>query len=226
VHRINDNFLHNPKHWFDRETWGERDETLAMLKGLEEEGIGVKLTNPSGPIVVKFPKRNHKKIIVIDDRIAYIGGINFTEHNFEWHDMMLRIEDPELTRFLKSDFLATWDGVHSNTSRKFDDLEIYRLDGATNRKGLQPIIDMIGSARESIHIISPYIAFPFYEPLRKAIANGAEVVLIAPDNNNWSTMREYMIWESVNANRQPLSDRWVLELRFPGDAGGRCGNHR
>ena len=100
VHRINDNFLHNPKHWADKEIRRERDATLAMLKALEADGVGVMLTNPSGPIVVKFLRRNHKKMVVIDDRIAYIGGINFTEHNFEWHDMMLRIEDPELSRFL------------------------------------------------------------------------------------------------------------------------------
>jgi len=202
IHRINDHFLHNPKRWFGghSEFLAERDETLAMLGRLEADGVGVKLTNPSGPLVSSFLRRNHKKMVVIDNRIAYIGGINFTEHNFEWHDMMLRIEDPELTEFLRDDFLETWQGNHGNTSRKFgDDIELFRFDGRTNRRAFQPIIDIISSARKSIHILSPYIAFPFYAALRKAIANGARVVLITPDNNNWVTMKKYVIWESVRA---------------------------
>ncbi len=200
IHRINDHFLHNPKHWFYKEIWEERDETLAMLRGLEADGVGVKLTNPSGPIVASFLRRNHKKMVVIDNRIAYIGGFNFTEHNFQWHDMMLRIEDSELAEFLKDDFLATWQGEHANTSRKFgDDIELYRFDGRTNQTTFEPIIDMIGSAKKSIYILSPYIAYPFYAALRKAITNGAKVVLITPDNNNWRTMKKYVIWESVRA---------------------------
>ena len=199
VHRINDNFLHSPKHWFDKGIRDERDATFDMHKQLEKAGVGVLLTNPSGPIVVNFLRRNHKKLVVIDDRITYIGGLNFTEHNFAWHDMMLRIENPELTRFLKEDFLSTWEGQHSNTSKKFGDIELYRFDGYTNRKTYQPLLDLMAQAKKSIYIVSPYIAYPFYEPLRTAIGNGAKVVLLAPDNNNWRTMREYMIWESVRA---------------------------
>lgn len=199
VRRINDNFLHNPKHWFNKAVWQERNDTLAMLKRLDGSGVGVKLTNPSGPLSVKFLKRNHKKIMAIDDRIVYIGGLNFTEHNFEWHDMMVRIEDADLTRFLKEDFLTTWKGNHANTTRRFEDIELFRFDGVNNRKTFQPILDLIAGAKRSIYVISPYIAFPFYEPLRKAIANGVKVVLIAPENNNWITMREYLIWESERA---------------------------
>ncbi len=199
LHRINDNFLHNPKHWFDTGLRKERDKTRAMHGALEKKGIGVRLVNPTGPIGVKFLKRNHKKIIVVDDRVAYIGGMNFTEHNFAWHDMMLRIEDPKLTQFLKNDFLETWGGRNANTSHSFDGMQLYRLDGVTNRKAFQPIIDLIASAKESVYIISPYIAYPFYEALRKAVEAGAKVVLVTPDQNNWRTMREYVIWESVRA---------------------------
>ncbi len=201
-HRINDHFLHNPKRWFggQKEFLPERDETLAMQRGLEADGVGVKLTNPSGPVCTSFLRRNHKKMVVIDNRITYIGGINFTEHNFEWHDMMLRIEDAELTKFLKNDFRETWQGKHGNTSRKFgDDIELFRFDGTTNRTTFRPIIDLIGSAKKSIYILSPYIAYPFYGALRKAVGNGAKVVLITPDNNNWVTMKKYVIWESVRA---------------------------
>jgi len=204
-HRINDNFLYNPKHWFDKSLRDERDETLAMFRDLETNGVQVKLANPSGPFAVRFLHRDHKKIIVIDDSVAYIGGINFSEHNFAWHDMMCRIEDPALVRFLKEDFDCTWRGEHANTSRKFNGLELYRFDGKSNAKTFQPILDLIGGAKESVYIASPYIGYPFYDALRQARANGAKVVLITPDLNNWGFMREYVIWESARSD---------IDLRF------------
>ncbi|MDH3214922.1 MAG: phosphatidylserine/phosphatidylglycerophosphate/cardiolipin synthase family protein [Candidatus Krumholzibacteria bacterium] len=199
-HRINDNFLHNPKHWFDRELRKERDDTLAMIADLRGEGVGVKLTNPSGPMAMRFLHRNHKKIIVIDDRIAYVGGINFSEHNFTWHDLMFRIEDAGLARFLKDDFLDTWSGKHANTSKRFDNVEIHRFDGKNNHESYKPILAMIASARKTIYIESPYVAYPFYDALRRARANGVRVILITPDLNNWGVMREYVIWESARAD--------------------------
>ena len=50
VRRINDHFLHNPKHWFNKAIWQEREDTLAMLEQLKSDGVSVKLTNPSGPL--------------------------------------------------------------------------------------------------------------------------------------------------------------------------------
>jgi cardiolipin synthase len=198
-HRINDKFLHSPMHWFDADLRKERDKTLVMHADLEKKGVHVKLANPSGPVVVKFLRRNHKKVVVIDDHIAYIGGMNFTEHNFAWHDMMLRIESPDVNRFLKEDFLETWKQNNANTSRTFGNIQLYRFDGTTNRKTFKPILDLIASAKQSIYIISPYIAYPFFEALRKAVKGGAKVVLLTPDLNNWPTIREYVIWESTRA---------------------------
>ena len=59
----------------------------------------VKYGNPFGFSPRGWLTRNHKKLIVIDDRITYIGGINFSEHNAAWHDMMLRIDDVAVGRF-------------------------------------------------------------------------------------------------------------------------------
>jgi cardiolipin synthase len=203
VHRINDHYLHNPKHWFRKDLRLERAATLQMMRNLEHGGVGVKLANPSGPFTIRVLDRNHKKIAVVDDRVAYIGGINFSEHNFAWHDMMLRIEDADVTRFLAEDFEATWRGENLNTSRAFEGIEMYRFDGLTNPKAFQPILDLIANARESVFIVSPYITYPFFEAVRRARSNGAKVVLIAPDDNNWGVLREYLIWEAA---------RWDVDL--------------
>lgn len=199
IKRINDKFLPLPTNWFNREIRRERDKTLAMFEDLKANGIDYLLTNPTGLINEYWLHRNHKKIIAIDDRVAYLGGFNFTDHNFEWHDMMVRIDDPEVVRFLKDDVQHTWRGINKNKSRKFDGMEIFRFDGRTNRKTFQPIMDLMSNARESIYIISPYITYPFWDLLRKARANGARTVLIAPEVNNWKFLSEYSEWESIRS---------------------------
>jgi cardiolipin synthase len=170
-----------------------------MIERLEAGGVGVLLANPSGPITIHFLFRNHKKLAVIDDRISYIGGINYSDHNFEWHDMMLRIEDEGVARFLAEDFDATWSGISHTAPGRFDGIEIHRFDGRHNRKGFEPVLDLIRGARDNVTIVSPYITYPFFGALNEAHKRGVKVTLIAPDNNNWNVLWEYVVWETTKS---------------------------
>src|SRR5258708_17859313 len=91
---LSDRFRYLPANLLDEELRDEARETSAMIACLKRAGVAVKFTNPYGPSPRRVLSRNHKKLIVIDEAIAYIGGINFSEHNAAWHDMMLRIDDP------------------------------------------------------------------------------------------------------------------------------------
>ncbi len=198
-HRINDKLLCNPKNWFDASLRKERDETFSLVDVLESNGCKFKLTCPSGFLLSRFLHRNHKKIVVIDDRVAYIGGINFAEHNFEWHDMMLRIEDPSVARFLRDDFLKTWDGKEEAAHGRYGGIDMFGFDGATNERAFEPILEMIGGAKESIYVMSPYVTYPFFGAFRRAVKNGARVTLVAPVENNWAFLKQYATWESARS---------------------------
>ncbi|MCL2335076.1 MAG: phosphatidylserine/phosphatidylglycerophosphate/cardiolipin synthase family protein [Endomicrobia bacterium] len=51
---------------------------------------------------------DHRKVIIIDGKIAYAGGMNFgEEYRFFWHDMMFRFEGPIALK-LEDDFRKTW----------------------------------------------------------------------------------------------------------------------
>ena len=193
---INDRFLYTLKNIFDTELQAEKTQTMNMIKGLNREGVNVKFTNPFGPILNKFPARNHKKMILVDDHISYIGGINFSEHNFDWHDLMIRLEDTEINGFLKKDFLKTWDGEHVYSEKAFDKFHFYLFDGFNNESSFSVIFDLIDEAQESICIQSAYISFPFYEKLRMAIGRGVKVTLIAPEKNNRSIIGHYTLYEA------------------------------
>jgi cardiolipin synthase len=198
-HRINDKLLCNPRNWFNASLREERAKTFSIVDRLTSNGVGFKLTGPSGFLLSRFLHRNHKKIVVIDDRVAYIGGINFSEHNFDWHDMMLRIEDPAVARFLRDDFVKTWDGREKRTHGQHRGIDLYGFDGVTNERAFQPILDMIEEARESIYVTSPYVTYPFFGGFRRAVRNGARVSLVSPKKNNWRLLKEYGMWECARS---------------------------
>ena len=91
----NDRIIPGPA-WFDRSFRREVMLTHRWARRLRDGGAAVRFGNPIGPSPVKLLRRNHKKLALIDETVAYLGGINFCDHNFAWDDMMFRVEDDEL----------------------------------------------------------------------------------------------------------------------------------
>ncbi len=194
---INDLFIYGPANLFNRELQAEVKETGAMIEGAKQRGMQIRFMNPVGFLFHKFPQRNHKKLVLIDDRIVYFGGMNFSDHNFDWHDMMIRIEDPKIAAFFKEDFLSDWDGINKKSSAVFNDTEIYVTDGKSNEESFEPVIKLIQGAKKSIVVESPYLAFPFYEHLEKAASGGVKVTIISPEHNNSNNIKKLAISESA-----------------------------
>ncbi|PYS32000.1 MAG: phosphatidylserine/phosphatidylglycerophosphate/cardiolipin synthase family protein [Acidobacteria bacterium] len=196
---LSDRFRYSPANIFDEELRHEARETERMIHKLKGAGVAISFTNPYGLSPRKLLSRNHKKLIVIDKTTAYIGGINFSEHNAAWHDMMVRIEGTDAVTFLREDFLSTWNRKDQIAGRQFDDIELFTLDGRRNRAGFGRILDLIDAAQDSIFVASPYITFPFYERLRAAARRGADVKIVTPEQNNWSCFANYARRESARS---------------------------
>ena len=170
--------------------WG-RDATLreeagatrAMFADLAAAGVAVRRTNPVGPLAWNWPGRNHKKLIVADD-VAWIGGINFSDHNFAWDDLMLRIEGAGEADWLADDFAATAASRPAAARARWPGLTLLSLDGRTNRLGFAPVFEAITGALSSITVVSPYLTFPFTDHLAGAARRGVAVDLITPGASN------------------------------------------
>ena len=71
----------------------------------------VRFTNPRAHLlkfVTSLNYRNHRKIVVIDGKIGYTGGMNLNDNYFErWRDTHLRIEGPAVAS-LQYAFLDSW----------------------------------------------------------------------------------------------------------------------
>ena len=189
---ISDRFIWSLAYLTDRGFRAEVLATYAMFRGLKADGVGVRLTNPMGPLLSGFAFRNHKKLIVADD-VAYIGGINFSDHNFAWGDLMLRIEGGKAPDRLAADFLDTYAGQSRGWTEDFGDLTLYGFDGRDNRAGFQEIIAEIDRAAREVCLVSPYLTFPFVDALARATARGVAVRLITPLKNNKPSVRDYLL---------------------------------
>ncbi|HYX30055.1 MAG TPA: phosphatidylserine/phosphatidylglycerophosphate/cardiolipin synthase family protein [Pyrinomonadaceae bacterium] len=196
---ISDRFKYSPANLFDGELRDEARATRSMMDALRAHGVELKFTNAYGLTPRSLLSRNHKKLIVIDNRAAYIGGINFSEHNAAWHDMMIRIDDHDVVRVIRDDFDATWSGKDLFAAELFDDLELLTMDGHGNRAVFQRVIDLIDGAEDSIFVESPYITFPFYERLREAARRDVDVKIVTPLLNNWSYFANYARLESARS---------------------------
>jgi cardiolipin synthase len=196
---LSDKFRYSPANLFDRELRSEARSTAEMFREIKHAGVELKFTKAYGVTLRRLLSRNHKKLIVVDNTTAYFGGINFSEHNAAWHDMMLRTDDADAVAFLREDFLSTWMGRDRVGQAQFDGLELFTLDGRTNRAAFQRVLDLIDDARQTIFVESPYITFPFYERLREAARRGVDVKVVTPEQNNWSYFARYARVESARS---------------------------
>src|SRR6266849_5933368 len=196
---LSDRFRYSPANFFDRELRREARATAAMFREIKCAGVELKFTNAYGVTPRRLLSRNHKKLIVIDDATAYFGGINFSEHNAAWHDLMLRTDDADAVAFLREDFLSTWAGRDQIARGEFAGIELFTLDGRANRLVFQRVLDLIDAARQTIFVESPYITFPFYERLREAARRGVDVKIVTPEQNNWSYFAKYARVESARS---------------------------
>lgn len=195
---VSDSFVYSPRYLLDSGFRTEVRDTRVMFRNLMGQGVGVRVSNPAGPLLNRFPYRNHKKLIVADD-IAYIGGINFSDHNFAWGDLMLRIQDRVVANRLAEDFGASFAGRPGAWAAHFPALDIYGLDGRDNARGFSDLLEAIDRTRETICVVSPYLTFPFLDSLERAAARGVAVQLITPLANNKPVVRDYLVPAALKA---------------------------
>jgi cardiolipin synthase len=152
-------------------------ETHAMFDRMEAAGVAVTYINPWGPLLMFGPFRNHKKVFVIDD-VAYIGGINISDHNFEWLDFNIGFTDPSMVAVVTDDFDKTRAG------------ERQALKGPiiTNEHVEATFVELIEQATESVVVASPY-ALDVDLVTRLTAISAPRRVVVAPRRNNFRMFR-------------------------------------
>ena len=157
----------------------------------------------------KFNYRDHRKIVVIDGNIGYVGGINIrrTYDNRQdnerfWRDTHLRIAGPAAGS-LQASFLLSWDFVSDDiTSIRKDLFPGYKPE--TNEPVavqiaasgpdsdyaniMEALFTAINNAREYVYITTPYLIpnEPILAALNTAARSGVDVRIIIPyKSDSW-----------------------------------------
>lgn len=154
---------------------------------------------------IRFPwvnhiiPRDHRKIVVIDGRIAYTGGMNVADYYIEgipeigpWHDMHMRVEGPAVNE-LHSIFCSMWykeTGEYLNGTKYFpsehiadDSLRLAVIDRHPPHSSdaiRDMFAEMLNTAQKKVLLISPYFVptHKVRKALKDAIDRGVEVQIL------------------------------------------------
>ena len=172
-------------------------------KLLNAEGIKAKAFSPIRPVVSShYNYRDHRKILVIDGRVAFNGGVNLADEYINrverfghWKDTALMLEGPAALSFTLM-FLQMW-----YVGEKEADYRHW-LDEATaapqeaegyvmpygdspldaDKVGEAVYMDILNRATDYVHIMTPYLILDgeLETALRFAAQRGVDVRLILP----------------------------------------------
>jgi len=190
---------------FIYDDFGSRDISDQFFRDLKEGGVEsypfFKVHIPT--IASRLNYRNHRKIIVIDGRIGFVGGINVSDRYVNqqtdvlfWRDTHVKIEGPAVLS-LQYHFLADWnfcakqevlpDEIHfppTTEMPKGDSLVQIVASGPDypNPSIMLCFFTAIVNARERVYITSPYFIpnNSIYDALKKAALSGKDVRLLVP----------------------------------------------
>ena len=180
-----------------------------FAQSLEKEGIHCVSFNRLHPLVSVFMNhRDHRKIMVIDGKVAFSGGVNLADeyinaivkHGY-WKDNIIRIQGPAVWSYCVL-FLKNWNGV----TQEDKDYSIYRRsaeedgeDGYIIPYGQTPLgnsnvgqnvyMNILNTAENYVYIYTPVNA------LILAAQRGVDVRLVTPGIPDkkivWEVTRSY-----------------------------------
>lgn len=185
--------------------------TVALLpynypKRLEAEGIKCKVFSPIKPVLSTVQNnRDHRKILVIDGKVAFTGGINLADEYINakerfghWKDTAVMLKGKAVKSFTLM-FLQNWnitenvqeeygkyivnDFPDREHSDKYGYVIPYSDSPLDNENvGQNVYIDILFRAKQYVHIMTPYLILDdeMKNALLYAAKRGVETVIIMP----------------------------------------------
>jgi len=83
--------------------WGSLRSGRTVASQLRQGGCEVTLFNPLRDLLVGRLRRNHRKLLLVDDEVVFIGGINIGDDYVDgerlgWVDLVLEVKGPSVLR--------------------------------------------------------------------------------------------------------------------------------
>ena len=187
-------------------------------KKLEEKGIKCISFNRINPILgIIMNHRDHRKIMVIDGKVAFSGGVNLADEYINvkvihghWKDNIIRITGEAVWSYTVM-FLTHWNALRPTD----EDYEVFRCaeplpgekDGYIAPYGETPLdheitaqniyMSILNQAEDYVYIMTPYLIIDteFINALILAAKSGVDVRMITPGIPDkkivWDITRSY-----------------------------------
>ena len=178
-----------------------------FYKVLQAKGIHIACFNPFRPFLsIIMNNRDHRKIVVVDGKVAYTGGlnvadeyINLIERFGHWKDAGVRVTGDAVWSFTTM-FLEMWSYVTKGTEdfSRFKLVENNNQELIKQNKGfVQPYgdcpldkryiieaiyLNLINNARKNVYIFTPYLILgsEITTALINAARSGVDVRIVTP----------------------------------------------
>ncbi len=161
------------------DAYGNYKSPIAMkqehLDSIRALGIDVQIFDPLHfPWIQNMLHRDHRKIVVVDGKVAFTGGMNIadyyergTERTGRWRDMQIRLQGPVVNEF-ESIFAQIW---HKTTGEELDSLKycnkaeaagdklvsvVNREPKKLSRKMRKAFVSALDVAQREVRIVNPY----------------------------------------------------------------------
>lgn len=144
----------------------------------------------------KGHRRNHRKLLIIDDEISYIGSTNITEYNLNWRELVMRLKSDIALKFNKI-FEEDWENYNKNVIDKKANSRLIRHESCEILRDVPSItikrinnryIQLVKKAKDQILIETPYFlpGFLLRKALMDAAKRGVNVTIIIPKHSDVS----------------------------------------
>lgn len=182
---------------------GSKRITKKIIKEIESYGIKVAVFFPGvlPHINTRINYRNHRKIVVIDGEIGYVGGFNVGDEYVNkgkqfkfWRDTHIRVKG-EAVNELNKRFILDWDYA---ADENMGNMSMYfPIPEAVGSVGMQIVssgpdhmeeyiknsyMKIINNAKNYVYIQTPYLVpdSPMMEALKISALSGVDVRIIVP----------------------------------------------
>lgn len=177
-------------------------------KKMRQKGIDCKAFNRFRPFLSYiFNNRDHRKITIIDGKVAYTGGLNLSDEYFnyiekfgKWKDNAIRLEGQAVNN-LNAMFIEMFDGEKKDVYRDFNKYINNDFEKDEEQKGLcfpypeapNPVYEdkiaknvylhLINNAKKTINIMTPYfiVDYEILDSLLNACKKGIQVNVLIPN---------------------------------------------
>ena len=191
------------------DAWGSLSTRRSYWKEMRRRGVEVRLFNPLFPYLITQPLRDHRKILVIDRRIAFSGGMNVADEycvgaggkeDLPWRDTHARVEGPgawEMATVFSEAWIAAGGSdlaLQPLAPPEDAPVRVLVLDSRPGRghgETASVLAAAVGAAREKIWVTNAYFA-----PRRRAIdalgaatRRGVDVRLLLPGRTDVPLVR-------------------------------------